>query len=61
MNSVTANPIKAVIPIRWIGTLQGLRAISVRAIIVSYLWRKLSTNLEFDLGVIAFDRVRQGK
>lgn len=38
MNSVTANPIKTVITIRWIGTL-----------------------LQFGLGVIAIDRVRQGK
>lgn len=38
MNSVTANPIKTVITIRWIGTL-----------------------LQFDLGAISIDRVRQGK
>lgn len=38
MNSVTANPIKTVITIRWIGTL-----------------------LQFGLGAIAIDRVRQGK
>lgn len=38
MNSVTANPIKTVITIHWIGTL-----------------------LQFGLGVIAIDRVRQGK
>lgn len=61
MNSFTANPIKTVKPIRWIGALQGLRAIAFLAIILSYLWRKLSTNLQFDLGVIAIDRVRQGK
>lgn len=28
---------------------------------LSYLWRKLSTNLQFDFGAIAIDRVRQGK
>lgn len=28
---------------------------------LSYLWRKLSTNFQFDLGAIAIDRVRQGK
>ena len=61
MNSFTANPIKTVKPIRWIGALQGLRAIAFLAIILSYLWRQLSTNLQFDLGVIAIDRVRQGK
>lgn len=61
MNSFTANPIKTVKPIRWIGALQGLRAIAFLAITLSYLWRKLSTNLQFDLGVIAIDRVRQGK
>ena len=38
VNSFTANPIKTVKPIRWIGAL-----------------------LQFDLGVIAIDRVRQGK
>lgn len=38
VNSVTANPTKTVITIRWIGTL-----------------------LQFDLGAIAIDRVRQGK
>lgn len=61
MNSFTANPIKTVKPIRWIGALQGLRAIAFLAIILSYLWRQLSTNLQFDLGVIAIDRVRQGE
>ena len=61
MNSFTANPIKTVKPIRWIGALQGLRAIAFLAIILSYLWRKLSTNLQFVLGVIAIDRVSQGK
>lgn len=61
MNSFTANPIKTVKPICWIGVLQGLRAIAFLAIFLSYLWRKLSTNLQFDLGVIAIDRVRQGE
>lgn len=61
MNSFTANPIKTVKPIRWIGALQGLRAIAFLAIFLSYLWRKLSTNLQFDLGVIVIDRVRQGE
>lgn len=61
MNSFTANPIKTVKPIRWIGVLQGFRAIAFLAIFLSYLWRKLSTNLLFDLGVIAIDRVRKGK
>lgn len=61
MNSFTANPIKTVKPIHWIGALQGLRAIAFLAIILSYLWRQLSTNLQFDLGVIAIDRVRQGE
>lgn len=61
MNSFAANPIKTVKPIRWIGALQGLRAIAFLAIILSYLWRQLSTNLQFDLGVIAIDRVRQGE
>lgn len=31
MNSFTANPIKTVKPIRWIGALQGLRAIAFLA------------------------------
>jgi hypothetical protein len=61
VNSFTANPIKTVKPIRWIGALQGLRAIAFLAIYLSYLWRKLSTNLQSDLDVIAIDRVRQGK
>lgn len=61
MNSFTANLINTVKPIRWIGALQGPRAIAFLVIFLSYLWRKLSANLQFDLGVIAIDRVRQGK
>ncbi len=53
MNSFTANPIKTVKPIRWIAALQCLRAIAFFAFYLSYLWRKLSTNLQFDLDVIA--------
>lgn len=36
MNSITANPIKTVKPIRWIGALQGLRAIAFLAIFLSH-------------------------
>ena len=36
MNSFTANPIKTVKPIRWIGALQGLRAIAFLAIFLSH-------------------------
>lgn len=53
MNSFTANPIKTVKPIRWIAALQCLRAIAFFAFYLSYLWRKLSTNFQFDLDVIA--------
>lgn len=36
MNSFTAIPIKTVKPIRWIGALQGLRAIAFLAIFLSH-------------------------